>query len=406
MARIRIRCPKSNTTVLMKSDFGMESVLIIAGENSGEKYGAALIQCFLQRNPALHFFGIGGRYMEEAGTELLFHINDLSVVGATEIIFQIPRLLHIFNQLRREIRRRRPLAAVLIDSPDFNLRLAGVLHRLKIPVLYYVSPTVWAWRPGRLKTIKKYVDKMMLIFPFEKDIYARNHIPASYIGHPLKERIRLHLSEQQFRDKYAIESDRRLLMLLPGSRKSEIQHHMPILMEALIHLRSERSFQPLLLQAENLEPEYLRRFLPPGFEDLRFLSQDGYEAMAYSDLVFSSCGTANLESALLGTPFIAFYRISPLTYRLGIKHVRIQNYSIVNILAGEKIVPELIQDDFTPENLIREAHNILSRPERRIAMLDHFKRIDGLLGNEPASKNAARELEYLIAGGRSPESEE
>jgi len=378
----------------------MDSILIIAGENSGENYGAALIRRFLDQNPPTHFFGIGGRNMEEAGTELLFHINDLSVVGAAEIISQVPRLLHIFNHLRREIRRRRPLAAVLIDSPDFNLRMAAFLKRIGIPVLYYVSPTVWAWRPGRLKTIKKHIDKMMLIFPFETDIYARQEIPAVYIGHPLKERIRLSLSEQQFREKYAIKDDRRLLTLLPGSRRSEIKHHMPVLMEALIHLRSERMFQPLLLRAENLEPEYLRRFLPPGFKDLRILNQDGYEAMAYSDLVLSSCGTANLESALLGTPFIAFYHISPLTYRLGLKHVKIDHYSIVNILAGKKIVPELIQEDFTPEKLIREAHDILSRPEKRTAMLAHFKHIDGLLGVEPASQNAARELEILVASHR------
>ena len=378
----------------------MDSILVIAGENSGENYGAALIRRFLDQNPPVHFFGIGGRNMEEAGTELLFHINDLSVVGAAEIISRIPRLLHIFNHLRREIRRRRPLAAVLIDSPDFNLRMAAVLKRIGIPVLYYVSPTVWAWRPGRLKIIKKHIDKMMLIFPFETDIYARQEIPAIYIGHPLKERIRLSLSEQQFREKYAIKDDRRLLMLLPGSRRSEIKHHMPVLMETLIHLRSERMFQPLLLRAENLEPEYLRRFLPPGFKDLRILTQDGYEAMAYSDLVLSSCGTANLESALLGTPFIAFYHISPLTYRLGLKHVKIDHYSIVNILAGKKIVPELIQEDFTPKKLIREAHDILSRPEKRMEMLAHFKRIDGLLGVEPASQNAARELENLIASRR------
>ncbi len=383
----------------------MESILIIAGENSGEKYGASLIRHFLPRNPSIRFFGIGGRHMEEAGTELLFHINDLSVVGAAEVILRIPRILRIFNHLRREIRRRRPLAAVLIDSPDFNLRLAGFLNRIGIPVLYYVSPTVWAWRPGRLKPIKKHVDKMMLIFPFETDIYSRHDIAAAYIGHPLKERIRLDLSERSFREKYAIKPEHRLILLLPGSRKSEIKHHMPVLMETLIHLRSERMFQPLLLLAENLEPEYIRRFLPPGFEDLRILNQDGYEAMAYSDLVLSSCGTANLESALLKTPFIAFYHISPLTYRLGLKHVKIDHYSIVNILAGEKVVPELIQDNFTPEKLTREAHKILSRPEYRTAMRDHFKRIDDLLGSEPASYNAALELEHLIADHRSPSPE-
>ena len=378
----------------------MDSILIVAGENSGEKYGAALIRRFLDRNSSIRFFGIGGRHMEEAGTELLFHINDLSVVGAVEILLHIPRLLRIFNQLRREVRRRRPLAAVLIDSPDFNLRLAGFLHRIGIPVLYYVSPTVWAWRSGRLKSIKKHVDKMMLIFPFETDIYSRHEIPAVYIGHPLKERIRLELSERKFREKYAIKPEHSLILLLPGSRKSEIKHHMPVLMETLIHLRSERMFQPLLLRAENLEPEYIRRFLPPGFEDLRLLNQDGYEAMAYSDLVLSSCGTANLESALLKTPLIAFYHISPLTYRLGLKHVKIDHYSIVNILAGEKIIPELIQDNFTHDNLIRETHKILSRPESRTVMRDHFKRIDDLLGTEPASYNAALELENLIADRR------
>ena len=217
----------------------MDSILIVAGENSGEKYGADLVHQFKKLHPSLSFFGIGGKHMEREGVNLLFPVGELAVVGVFEIISHLPRIKKIFNKIKREVKRQKPAAAVLIDSPDFNLRLAKKLKKLSIPVLYYISPTVWVWRKGRLKTIKKTVDKMMLIFPFEEKIYEDYGIPAVYVGHPLRERVRASLTKNEFLEKYGLSAQKKLISLLPGSRQSELKYHLPVLAEALEKIKNE-----------------------------------------------------------------------------------------------------------------------------------------------------------------------
>ena len=207
----------------------MDSILIVAGENSGEKYGADLVHQFKKLHPSLSFFGIGGKHMEKEGVRLLFPVEKLAVFGVFEIISHLPRIKKIFNRIIREIKHQKPSAAVLIDSPDFNLRLAKKIKKLSIPILYYISPTVWAWRKGRMKTIKKTVDKMMLIFPFEEKIYREYGIPAVYVGHPLKDRIRTSLAKNEFLEKHGLDPHKKLISLLPGSRRSELKYHMPVL---------------------------------------------------------------------------------------------------------------------------------------------------------------------------------
>jgi lipid-A-disaccharide synthase len=374
----------------------MDSILIVAGENSGEKYGADLVHQFKKLHPSLSFFGIGGKHMEREGVNLLFPVGELAVVGVFEIISHLPRIKKIFNKIQREIKRQKPLAAVLIDSPDFNLRLAKKLKKLSIPVLYYISPTVWVWRKGRLKTIKKTVDKMMLIFPFEEKIYEDYGIPAVYVGHPLKERVRTSLTKDEFLEKYGLSGQKKLISLLPGSRRSELKYHIPILTEALERIRSEWDIQFVLLLAENLEKNFLLSLIPPWLRGLKILAEDHYEAIASSDLILSACGTANLEAALLETPLVAFYRISPLTYFFGHRLAAIKNFSIVNILAGERIIPELIQQDFTPQNIFEETKKILNSEDQRSEMITQFRKIKKLLGDKTAPQNAAQELEKLI----------
>jgi lipid-A-disaccharide synthase len=313
----------------------MDSILIIAGENSGEKYGAALIHQFKKIHPDCIFFGIGGSSMEAEGARLLFSIDDLAIVGIIEIVSHIPRIHRIFKLVLSEVRKELPIAAVLIDSPDFNLRLAKPLKKLSIPILYYISPTVWAWRKARLKLIKKTVAKMLLIFPFEKNIYKKNNIPAEYIGHPLLERIRTSFSKANFYLKYGLDPEKQLIALLPGSRKSEIQYHMPILTDAIKKINSSFNVQFVLLLADNLNKTIITKFIPPELKQIiLILKNDAYEAIAASDLALSSCGTANLEAALLETPIIAFYRLSPLTYSLGLKFIKISNYSKISKKSG------------------------------------------------------------------------
>jgi len=373
-----------------------DSLLIIAGEKSGETYGAALVRRFKELRPEDGFFGIGGTKMAAEGVEILFPLDDLAVVGLFEVISRLPRIRRIFRRIQDEIKARRPAAAVLIDSPDFNLPLAKKLHRLGVPVLYYISPTVWAWRKGRLRTIKKYVRRMCLIFPFEEDIYKTAGIPARFVGHPLLERVKTSFGRAEFFETHGLDPGRKLITVLPGSRRSEIRFHLPVLVEALKKIKAEVPSQFVLALAEDLDPDFLRAFLPPDSPPIKILRKHAYEAMAASDLVLSACGTANLEAALLEAPLIAFYRLSSLTYRTGVRFVKIKNYSIVNILAGEKIIPEFIQREFTAKNLSREAIRILGSEEVRAKMKTCFERIRAVLGKENASRNVALELERLI----------
>ena len=374
----------------------MSSILIVAGENSGEKHGANLVRQFKRLPPAFSFYGIGGNHMAEQGVTLLYSVEELAVVGIFEVITHLPRIRKIFHQIKKETIEKRPVAAVLIDSPDFNLRLAKHLKKLSIPVLYYISPTVWAWRKKRLNTIKKVVDKMLLIFPFEEKIYTEYGIPAAYVGHPLKERMKISSTKEEFFQRYRLDPKKKLVAILPGSRKSEVKFHMPVLTQTLKKLRQE--FDPLFILplAENLTEAYMRSFLRDIPIDVNILPKDGYEAMAYSDIALSSCGTANLEAALLGTPVVAFYRLSPLTYYSAIKLMKIKHFSIVNILAGKKIIPELIQQDFTVGNILNETRKILSSERIRSEIKAEYEKINIALGEQVASENASRELKKLI----------
>jgi lipid-A-disaccharide synthase len=374
----------------------MSSVLIIAGENSGEKYGAELVHEFKKTHPHIKFFGIGGTHMERESVDILYPVGELAVLGLVEILSSLPRIRKIFNTVKKEVQKKKPAAAVLIDSPDFNLRLAKRLKKLSVPVLYYISPTVWVWRKGRLKTIKKTVHRMMLIFPFEENIYRAHDIPAVYVGHPLIHKVKVALSREGYFKKLGIESHKKIISVLPGSRRSEIAYHMPILVDALHKINQEYEALFLLVLAEGLDRDLVLKHVPPRLQNVLPVAEDSYEAMAYSDMALSSCGTANLELALLETPFLAFYRLSPITYSFGIHLMKVNMYSIVNILAGSSVIPELIQKQFTPENVFQKARILLESEQLRKNMISQFRKIKSLLGDRSAPQNAAKELASLI----------
>ncbi len=376
----------------------MNSFLIVAGENSGEKYGADVVREFKKRDASASFFGIGGPRMQEEGVEVIFRVEELGAIGLFEVFSSLPRIRRIFRGLESEITARRPRAAVLIDSPDFNLRLAKRLKRQAIPAVYYISPTVWAWRSGRLKTIKRTVEKMLLIFPFEKAIYDAHDIPARFVGHPLVNKVRTRLSRAEFFKKYSLPTDAKIIALLPGSRKTEVKHHLPVLTEATRKIRPDIKVAFLWIAAECLEARWVDELTANADDRDRVLTEDAYEAMAFSDLVLSACGTANLEAALLGTPLVAFYRLSPLTYYPFRRLVKIKDYSIVNILAGKRIIPELIQSRFTANTLALETSRLLQSGEKRSEMKTEFLRLRRLLGDDNAPANVAGELEKLVFG--------
>jgi lipid-A-disaccharide synthase len=374
----------------------MKSILIVAGEGSGDKYGAEAVREFKKRQAEAIFFGLGGERLAGQGVELSASLEELNVVGIFEVFGRLPRIRRVFHRLEKECQARRPAAAVLIDSPDFNLRLAKRLSRDGIPVLYYISPTVWAWRSGRLKTIRKVVTRMCLIFPFEKRIYDERGIPAVFVGHPLKGQVQARLSREDFLARHSLPAEGVLIALLPGSRRSEIKNHLPVLVETVRRLRAEFDVQFLLVLAETIDRDFLHRFLPRGEPGIHVLSGDGYEALAQSDLVLSSCGTATLETALLGKPLIAFYRLSPLTYYPFRRLVHVRSYSIVNILAGKEFVPELIQRRFNAAALAREARELLLSEKRKAEMKEEFRKIAASLGDGNAAEGVARELEKIV----------
>ena len=374
----------------------MKSVLIVAGESSGEKYGAEVVREFGKKWPALSFFGVGGKEMQEAGVELIFPVEELSAVGIFEVLTRLPHYKRLFRRLELEVQARKPSAALLIDSPDFNLRLAKRLRRSGIPILYYISPTVWAWRSGRLKTIRKTVERMLLIFPFETRIYQDSGIPAAFVGHPLKHRIRTRLSRDEFMTKHSLPEGSKLITLLPGSRRTEIKNHLPVLLDSIRRINKDFPARFLLVLAECIDREFLNRFLLPGKEHVRVLTEDCYEAVAYSDLALSACGTANLEAALLGTPLIAFYRLSPLTYYPFRRLLKIRDYSIINILAGRRIVPELIQRRFNSAAVSAAAKELLASKEKRTAQQMEFRRLRESLGEARAAENVALELGKIL----------
>lgn len=374
------------------------AVLIVAGENSGDKYGAGLVRAYRKLDPGARFFGVGGPALEAEGLEVLHPLRELAVVGLVEVVSRLPRLRRILADIAAAARDRRPAAAVLIDSPDFNLRLARKLRAAGIPVLYYVSPTVWAWRRGRLRTIAATVRKMLLIFPFEAGLYAACGIPHAYVGHPLEDKAKPSRGRAEFLAGLGLDPGRPFVAVLPGSRESELARHLPVVVPAVLRLRREAGVQPAIVKAESVSDETLARLLQSEGRTLPIVREGAYDAMAAADLVLAACGTANLEAAFVGTPLIAFYRISPLTYAVGKPFVRVKRYSIVNILAGRDVVPELIQGRLTAERLYGEAKRLLNAPAERDRMRKDMAEVRALMAVHDPSGNAARELAALIAG--------
>lgn len=372
-------------------------ILIVAGENSGDKYGAALVRAYRKLDPGARFFGIGGPALSAEGLEVLHPLRELAVVGLVEVVSRIPRLRRILSDVAAAARERRPSAAVLIDSPDFNLRLAKKLRAAGIPVLYYVSPTVWAWRRGRLKTIASTVRKMLLIFPFEAELYAGRGIPHAYVGHPLEDKAKPARGRAEVLASLGLDPAKPFVAVLPGSREGELSRHLSTIVPAALRLQREAGAQVAIVKAESLSDELLARLLPEAGRTLTIIREGAYDAMAAADLVLAACGTANLEAAFLGTPLVAFYKISPLTYAIGKPFVRVRRYSIVNILAGRDVVPELIQRDLTVDRLFAEAKRLLDSESERARMRKDLAEVKALMEVRDPSGNAARELAALIA---------
>jgi lipid-A-disaccharide synthase len=415
--------------------------LLSAGEASGDTYGAQLIEALRQHAPGSTFFGMGGEKMRAAGAELLVHANEVAVVGLVEVVRHLPDIRRRFKHLVAEAARRKPDAAILIDFPDFNLRLARELHRLGIPVFYFVSPQIWAWRTGRVQQIRKYVRKMIVIFPFEQEFYARHGVEVSYVGHPLAYAPQPQISREEFAARHHLDPKKQWIALLPGSRRKEVRLNLPAMAEAAQLLRKQRSeFEFLLPVASTLSPDWLREQLdlltagwsrssgssgpeqpsvtagrsrPLGLREhsvdipasaaavkteapLVHLTDNARATLMHARAAVVASGTATVEAALSGTPFIVVYRLAPLTWLLGRRLVKLDTFAMPNLIAGKKIVPELIQKDFTAQNVLRELNAIIPDGPARQQMQADLKMVQQRLRDsqhaESPAQRAAREI--------------
>jgi lipid-A-disaccharide synthase len=374
-------------------------LLLSCGEPSGDLYGAHLVREIRTLGGDYTVFGLGGDRLLKEGVDLVAHVEELAVVGLVEVVKHLPRIRRIFNRVLTEVDREPPAGAVLVDYPDFNLRLAEELHKRGIPVLYYVSPQIWAWRGGRIRAIARTVSRMLVIFPFEKDLYDRAHVPVSFVGHPLVDLVRRDDHREAFLRGKGLDPSRPVVTIAPGSREKEVGHNLPPLLEAVRRLGVRRpDVQFLLALAPGLVPGSFAPLLE-GLP-LRLVHDETQAALLASTLAIVASGTITVEGALLGTPMIVVYRLSALTYALGRPFVRVPHYAMVNLIAGREIVPELIQGRFNAQSVAEEALGLLDSPQRLEKVRSDLGEVRRLLGGPGASRRAAQAVLEVVRGTR------
>jgi lipid-A-disaccharide synthase len=372
-----------------------ERLLVVAGEASGDLHGARLIAELGGMVPGLRTFGLGGGEMRRAGCETVADSAEISVVGITEVLRVLSRAKQIFRAILAEVDRRRPRAAVLIDFPEFNLRLARQLKRRGIPIVYYISPQVWAWRRRRVKTIARRVDRMLVLFPFEVDVYRAAGLDAVHVGHPLVDEVP-ELPGAWDRPPEAGTPFR--LALLPGSRRSEVEALLPAMLGAVRLLAAELPVHARLILAPSVPRALVEAAIEGSGQAVEIVAGDRFRAIADSHLALCASGTATLEVGLLATPAIVVYRLEPWTYLLGRLLVRLPDISLVNLVLGRRVVPELIQGEARPERIAAEARSLLADPTAVSRMRRAEAELRGRLGESGASRRAAREVASFLDG--------
>ena len=373
--------------------------LLSSGEASGDTYGAQLIDALKLLSPGARFFGMGGDKMRAAGCELLVEAKEVAVVGLVEVVRHLPDIRKRFRHMVEEAAKRKPDAAALIDFPDFNLRLARELHRLGIPVFYFVSPQIWAWRSGRVKQIRKYVRKMIVIFPFEQEFYRRHGVDVAYVGHPLAHAAALDLRREDFASQNGLDAARQWIALLPGSRKKEVFLNLPAMLEAAQYLHKEGAGCEFVLPvASTLDEKWLQSQLGEA-GSLVHLVHDAPVALKHSRAAVVASGTATVEAALAGTPFVVVYRLAPLTWLLGRPLVSLDTFAMPNLIAGRRIVTELIQRDCTPANIVRELTAIIPDGPAREQMLRDLAEVRQKLRDSGSPEAPALRAGREILGG-------
>jgi lipid-A-disaccharide synthase len=380
-------------------------LLLSAGEASGDMYAAKLATALKQRMD-VSIFGMGGPLMRAAGVEIITDYSEISVVGITEVLKRLPSLVRAMGRLVKEAENRKPPIAILTDFPGFHLRLARKLKLRGVRNVYYICPQFWAWRPWRVNLVRRRFAKALCIFPFEEKFYRDAGVPVKFIGHPLVGNVSATLTREEFSANYGLATPRKIITILPGSRRGEIEHHLPILVEAVSEIarRFPDAVEFVVAVAPGLDMGRLRKKFRPEWP-VHWVQGDTYNAVAAADLAIVSSGTATVETALLGKPMIVIYRLSNLTATLAKPFVRTRLFGMVNLIAGRALVPELIQQDFTAEKIASEAAKLLTATtEGRTAVADTIaglEEVRSLLGPPGAVERAADEIIHLLEPTRS-----
>ena len=371
-------------------------VIIIAGEASGDLHGSKLVRAISKKNKEIYFRGIGGQALKKAGVEILVDASELSVVGITEVFSKIPNLFKAMTVVKRNLKSFKPDIVILIDFPDFNLRIAAAAKKLDIPVLYYISPQVWAWRPGRVKTIRKLVDHVAVILPFEKDFYKKHNVPVTFVGHPLLDND----TQNDYHQSGAPETKKKfkneshgipVIGILPGSRDKEVIKHLPVMLTAAQILQDRiKNIKFIISIAPSVKKKYVEEILKnhKGISDYE-LAEDVKKVFGMCKIVMAVSGTVTLEAAISGTPTVIIYKVSPVSYWLGRLLVQVKNFGLVNLIAGENIVPELLQDKASPENIANTVFNMFNDTNGLQKIEKKLFEIKDMLGGPGASERVA-----------------
>ncbi len=375
----------------------VKSIMIVAGEPSADRYGARLVQKLrsIHGDGALRFVGTGGDRMAGEGVDLLCHVRELAHIGPREALVHLRKYYNTYRNLAGTARKLRPSVAVLIDFPEFNLRLAKKLRRAGVPVIYYISPQLWAWRRGRIRTVHKYVDRMLVILPFEEEYYRRHGIEVEFVGHPILEEFAPDFNRGAFLRGYNLDPGRKTIAILPGSRRKEIDYILPDFLRAARLILRRMGAQFLVSVAPTIHLDQVRniaqKILGGGGSllNFRFVQADSRDILANSDFGLVKSGTSTLEAALIGTPFLIAYKLSQTSWVLGNKLVRTPFKGLVNLIAGAEVVPEFIQNRATPETLSETALEYLETPEKAQAMRSRLAEIREKLSARCASESVA-----------------
>ncbi len=381
-----------------------KKILIVAGEASADRYGARLVQRLRarHRDDVLSFYGTGGDEMKKAGVELYAHVRDLAHIGPREAVASFHRYLVTYRSLVSSSLEHPPALAILLDFPEFNLRLAKKMKRAGVKVIYYISPQVWAWRRGRIRSVRAYVDKMLVILPFEESFYREHGVEVEFVGHPLLEDFAPRYDREAFLRGVGLDPEVKTVAILPGSRRKEIDYILPTLLRAAQLILRRRPAQFLISTAPTIDGEHLRQVTSgilegdPNASCFHILAADSRDILANSDFAFVKSGTSTLEAALVGMPFVIIYRISPISWWLGNLLIRSSFKGLVNLIAKEEIVPEFLQGDASPSALADAALEFLEVPEKAACMKSRLAVVREMLSARCASDSVAAAVDTYL----------